>query len=164
MILQLSQGQSTIIDDEDWPRVSALGWYAIQTKKGIWRAVASVPGTRGQRKILLHRFLMNDPKGVQVDHINRNPLDNRKENLRLGSAPENQQNTLARGGASKFKGVSWFSRRGRWRVAFNWRGKTHFVGYFDDEIEAAKAYDVAAYAVAGEWAVLNFPDCPRCPR
>ena len=56
---------------------------------------------------------------------------------------QNQQNTGAHGGASRFKGVSWDTGKKRWRVAFRWQSKHHFVGYFTDEAEAAQVYDAA---------------------
>lgn len=125
---------------------------------GKWRAAASVPGSRGQRKGYLHRLILPKADGRFIDHINGNTLDSRKSNLRLCSNAENQQNAGGRQGTSRFKGVSWSSRRRSWRVAFNWRGMTFLVGYFADEESAARAYDAAVRPLAGEFARLNFPE------
>ena len=58
--------------------------------------------------------------------------------------------------------MSWFVRRGKWRVAFNWSKKTYFVGYFDDEVQPAKAYDATILPLAGEFARVNFPQSSDC--
>ena len=105
---------------------------------------------------LANRVVLPPPAGRDVDHVGCG-LDNRRAMLRPCDDVQNQQNTTGRGGSSRFKGVSWFARRGRWRVAFNWDRKTHFVGYFDDEEEAAHAYDASVLPLAGEFARLNAP-------
>jgi hypothetical protein len=91
-----------------------------------------------------------------VDHRG-DSLDSRRSNLRPCTDALNQQNTGPRRGTSRFKGVAWYTRHSKWRVAFNWQRKTHFVGYFADEEEAARAYDAAILPLAGEFARLNFP-------
>ena len=161
MRIELNQGKVLLIDREDWERLKRHGWYAVKMCGGKWRVVATVIGTGGNKKMNLARKILDAPPGTQVDHIDGDTLDNRRCNLRISTPAQNQQNTRARGGSSKYKGVSWFTRRGRWRVAFNWLGKTHFVGYFDDEVEAARTYDKHILELAGEWAVLNFPGAVR---
>ena len=92
-----------------------------------------------------------------VDHGNEDGLDNRRANLRSCTNAENQQNTGSRGGTSRFKGVSWHARKGKWQGQFNWQSRTHFVGYFAfaDEEEAADACDAAILPLAGEFARLT---------
>jgi hypothetical protein len=85
----------------------------------------------------------------------RNVLNNRRANLGICDAARNQQKTGARGGASRFKCISWVKSKNRWKVAFNWRGKTHFIGYFTDEVEAARGYNKAILPLAGEFGHLN---------
>ena len=93
-----------------------------------------------------------------VDHINHNGLDNRRANLRIATASQNNANSR-RGmnrGRSKYKGVWWDEKAGKWRAGIKCQGKCIHLGMFDDEIEAAKAYDRAAGLYHGEFAVLNF--------
>ena len=151
--IELTQQKVALIDPEDWERVCHLRWYAAKTSR--WYAHATPPGGNSKSvKLKLHRVVLPPASGLDVDHVGCG-LDNRRAMLRPCDDVRNQQNTTGRRGSSRFKGVSWFARRGRWRVAFNWERETHFVGYFDDEIEAAKAYNSAILPLAGEFARLN---------
>jgi AP2 domain len=115
-----------------------------------------------RKKIYLHR-LLTDFKWEKVDHKNGDPLNNRQENLRDGTE-HNQKNsnkaTHASGipPTSKYKGVTWYKRCKKWVAQMRIKNvKTH-LGYFTDEIDAAKAYDKAAHEHFGEYACLNFPE------
>ena len=94
---------------------------------------------------------------VEIDHINRNPSDNRIENLRETTRAENLLNTKSRGGSSRFKGVYWNKRDNAWQAFIKIDRKMRFVGLFEDEEAAARARDAAIYAIAPEYCVLNFP-------
>lgn len=96
--------------------------------------------------------------GQVVDHINRNPLDNRRENLRLCTQSMNQMNRAGNSTkrTSVFKGVT---RQGkRWKAQIGFCGNTHYIGMFDSEADAAYAYDSRAKILFGQYAVLNFPE------
>jgi HNH endonuclease/AP2 domain len=123
------------VDEADWPRVS----------EHIWRFDGRYPATEiGGKNVRLHRFLMGDPAepGVEVDHRNRDRMDNRRVNLRWVTRPGNAANTSARGGSSRFRGVVWDTRRGHWRAQAETRGKGYHLGYFDSEEAAAEAVRV----------------------
>lgn len=89
--IALTQGQITIIDDSDYEIVMQHKWHAMYKPHGRCFYAAGYPfgGTIHTR---LHNFLMNPPQGLYVDHINRNTLDNRRENLRIVTHAENCMN------------------------------------------------------------------------
>ena len=107
---------------------------------------------------------MNAPDGVRVDHINRDPFDCRKENLRIATQRQNsqnrtkaQRNSRGRECSSVYKGVSWRGKYDCWQSIIVVDGKRHFLGHFAAEIDAAQAYDAAAHRFFGEFAAVNFP-------
>ena len=111
---------------------------------------------------LLHRLLINAPKGVNVDHIDGNPMNNQRANLRLCDQTQNNGNSKKRrttyGGrepSSKFKGLRWKKDARKWEVRIATKGKSVTIGYFATERGAAEAYNDAAVQVFGEFARLN---------
>jgi len=100
------------------------------------------------------------PQAFFIDHINHNGLDNRKANLRPAMHWQNVCNrpksprTKSR---SKYKGLTWHKRKGKWHVRIRFKGHTESLGYFDNETDAAAAYDQAAKRYHGRFAILNFP-------
>jgi hypothetical protein len=94
------------------------------------------------RKTYLHRAIMGHPK-TWVDHIDGNPLNNSRSNLRICLPIENSQNRLKNASryTSKYSGVSWSADADAWRVSYTANKVWHHVGYFTCEIEAAKAYN-----------------------
>lgn len=107
------------------------------------------------RSEYLHRLLMGAKPGQDVDHINGNKMDNRRANLRLASRRQNAANSPARKG--KFKGVHRHTQNGNWIAQMRYGGKTHHLGVFETELEAALAYDRKALEVHGQFARLNVP-------
>ena len=108
----------------------------------------------------MHGLIMPAPDGQFVDHINGNGLDNRRENLRLVTHQQNSFNQKHHGGSSKFKGVSIDRISGSWRAYITVDGKRKHLGRHGTEIDAAKAYDMAAKEFFGEYAKLNLESAP----
>jgi hypothetical protein len=98
------------------------------------------------RTVLMHRFILEAPAGICVDHRNRKRLDNRRRNLRLVTHAQNMMNVGAnRGSTSPYRGVSWSARLGKWVASF--RGR--HLGCFEDEREAARCAARARQAAVG---------------
>lgn len=150
-------GFIAVVDDDDYERISKYKW-SLSIRKTRMYAMRS-EGPRGNnKKYYMHREIINIEEGMDVDHINGNGLDNRKENLRVVSRQDNLRNMRnIRGGSSKYKGVYLYSERLRkpWMamIRINKRGK--YLGYYKTEEEAALAYNKAAIEHFGEMAKLN---------
>jgi len=159
--LRLAKGYVVLVDDQDYERVIGHRWYAeIRTRrdgsvKVYARRKVQTPGISSTWQSL-HRFILNAPDGMQVDHINGKGLDNRRSNLRLCSHAENQHNRRPQtGGTSAFKGVRWHKAAAKWVASISINGESKHLGSFSSEQDAAKAYDLAAAANFGEYARHN---------
>lgn len=109
----------------------------------------------GRKSTSLHRFILPNVKG-QIDHINRNPLDNRRSNLREATARQNIANmALTKLNKSGVKGVFWNKRQNKWNARIKDHGKLIYLGSFFCLRKAAQAYDRAAKEMYGEFAWLN---------
>jgi hypothetical protein len=167
MKLVTNCGHEILIDDEDFELVSKHTWHVRKTKHTKY-ARTNIRISKGKQKGLhLHRLITNCPKHLMVDHINRNGLDNRRCNLRICSRSENLMNSKKPEGryTSKYKGVclaKWgkVSKRNpiqkyKWRSEIRKNRKSILIGYFDTEIEAARAYNKKAQELFGEFAKFN---------
>lgn len=139
-------GRSIIVDDEDYEYLNQFKWHY-----GNGYAVTSWGKRPNRKKMSVHQLLTDCPKGMMVDHRNRNKLDNTRQNLRVCTNSQNQMNAKKQiNSSSEYKGVI---KSKPWRATYG--RKT--IGYFDSEIEAAQAYDRYAKEMYGEYANLNFP-------
>lgn len=100
------------------------------------------------------------PDGLVVDHINRNPCDNRKANLRPATRQQNAWNAKHKRKTIKtrYVGIHWIKNIQKWQVCFKVKGRSTRFGHYDEEIEAAKKYDEMAKEYRSEFAMLNFPE------
>lgn len=93
MRVPLTRGQVALIDADDYPVVSALSWRASPNPMGGYYATAAAKRADGRTTTLyMHRLITGAPKGKEVDHWNHDTLDNRRENLRVGSHKANMEN------------------------------------------------------------------------
>ncbi len=157
-LLPLTQGKFAIVDAADFDRLNKYKWHIIKTSRAIY-ASRSINRKSFRKAIRMHRAITNAPKGLVVDHINHNGLDNRKSKLRLCTPKQNARNMRPRKGcSSKYKGVSYHKVKKLFQAYIRHNSKIIHLGYFKNEIDAAKAYDKAAKKFFGEFAYLNFPD------
>jgi hypothetical protein len=150
--IPLGNGRFALVDPADFERISKYRWYASPHGRGFY-AITLDSGL----EVAMHRMIMGPRKGYVVHHLDRNGLNNRRDNLQVCTPRQHMAARGPMGGASRFVGVY---RRGenRWEARIRCRGKVYYLGYFDDEIAAAKARDRKAYELHGEFAYLNFPE------
>lgn len=153
--LILPSGEEVLFDDCDVELVSHFRWYAARRKGRVYAATSS----RDEARIFMHRLIMGDPRGKTIDHREGVGLDNRRGNLRVCTQAQNCLNAGVKRPWKTFKGVFFDARpdRGRWWAQIAINRKRYFAGYFDSEVEAARAYDRMAVEHHGEFARLNFP-------
>ena len=149
-----------IIDAEDWPRVSQYKWYITYRTptKNIFCSVRATTKVDGYN-IKLHRFILNVKLGQMVDHIDGNPLNNRRNNIRICTCSENGMNRKKNVG-TRYKGIKKLTgkRKKYFGARIQKQGTHYFLGCFATEKEAAKAYDEKAIQLFGKFARLNFPE------
>ena len=99
---------------------------------------------------------MNVENNLDVDHINHDGLDNRKENLRICTRSQNMMNQrVYKNNKSGYKGVYWHKANSYWVSQIRKNKKSIYLGYFKDKTVAAKAYNKAALEIFGKYALLN---------
>ncbi len=135
--LHLSRNRFALVDDRDFEWLNQWKWcfntsgYAVR-----------VPRVNGEKRptIYMHAEILRAPKGMHVDHINRDKLDNRRSNLRIVTPSQNQFNRrIQSNNTSGYKGIEWFARTGKWKVCIGVMRKLIHLGYFSDINDAIEA-------------------------
>lgn len=155
--IPLTRGKVAIVSPEDYEAVSQFKWTLSGDGKYAYRNLYA-KGKGYDGAVYLHRFIVQPPPGKEVDHINRDGLDNRRSNLRVVDRSSNEQNKR-KFGNNRFRGVSRsaFAPKDRPYMAKICKdGKQHVLGYFAVEEEAALAYDAKAREFHGKHAATNF--------
>lgn len=168
-LIPLTKGQFAIVDDEDYEWLSQWKWYlddkgyAVR-EETIPRHERKDPSKYQQRRIRMQNVILPPEPNTMVDHRDRNALNNQRDNLRIATRAQNNRNASKKNpekSASQYKGVilSGHSKRSpvRWRAIICFNYVNYTLGYFANEIDAARAYDAAAREMFGEFAHLNFP-------
>jgi len=150
--IKLTRGKLALIDNEDFEYLNQWKWhwdgeYAARTIKfnGI------------THKITMHRLILNNiPKGKESDHINRDKLDNRRNNLRIVSNAENQMNkNLQKNNRSGVRGICWYGKYDKWQTRIGFGGKKMFLGYFSNIKDAIEIYNTTSKKLYGKFTYIN---------
>lgn len=154
--IQLTQGKVALVDDEDYNSVSQLKWYAKKDSCNFYAARnIKINGKRTTQR--MHQFIIGSvPNSMLIDHIDGDGLNNQRFNFRICTCKQNQMNSKIRKNKNcQFKGVT-FSKRDKVfiaRITIDKKRKT--IGRFDNELEAAIAYDKYASLYFGSFAKTN---------
>ncbi len=149
-LIPLTQNKAAIVDLADFAWLSRYKWYAAKAGDRFYAC-----RRENGRTILMHREIMQAPKGMVVDHKKDPSLNNRRENLRVCTHAQNAYNRRPHDNKSGFKGV--FPKGDKWYGLVGHKGRQHRTDTFPDPAEAARARDRIAIRLFGEYAWLNFP-------
>ncbi|HNS19618.1 MAG TPA: HNH endonuclease [Sedimentisphaerales bacterium] len=149
-LIPLTEGLYAYVDATDYEWLNRWNWHVTS---------GGYPARSGRGKqIFMHREIMQPPEGMVVDHADGNKANNCRFNLRVCTRKENQGNLRKqRGACSQFKGVSYSRRHGKYFAQCDFGGTHRWLGFCNDEIEAARTYDRAAVEECGQFARVNFP-------
>lgn len=149
--IPLANGRGVVlVDDDDFEFLSRFRWRLHN------RGYAFT----GPRTLFMHRLILGARRGEQVDHVNRDPRDNRRANLRRCDQAQNMANSRHPIGRNGFRGVLRLPRGPncpRFLARLRVRGRVVRGGVYTTPEAAARAYDELARQHNGEFARLNFP-------
>ena len=161
-LIRMAQPKYAKVDPADYKRLRGYEWLVKKGRNSFYarRHAATAGKAEKETLVYMHQEIIEVPDGMVVDHINHDGMDNRSGNLRAASYSQNLCHRKKRPGTthSKYKGIYWKKKNRKWQACITFERKRIYLGYFENEIDAAKAYDRAAMKYHGEFASLNFPD------
>jgi len=148
-----------LVDEADAELVAEHRWRPMVSKTGKVYAYTVI----GRKTVFLHRFIVGTAAGFDTDHEDGDALNNQRYNLRPATRAENVANTPksrradGRPWSSVYKGVCWNRSQKKWQASIRVDGRLRFLGRYESEADAARAYDRAAVAAWPGFAQPNFP-------
>lgn len=157
VFIPLTRGKVAVIDFDDFEKVRPYKWHARKAPRNCWYADHRF-GKYGYL-MPMHRLILDAPPGSLVDHEDGDGLNNRRSNIRVCTKAQNGQAHRIKtpGGTSKFRGVYRYKRDSIWVAQLGTKTENFYLGRFDSEEDAARAYDAKARELFGEYAAPNFP-------
>lgn len=146
-----------LVDDDDFEELSEHKWHITQRDHTAYMHT-KIKRDGKWTTVYMHRLIMGEPRGKEVDHKDGDGLNNQRFNLRVCTHNQNQQNQHRTYGTSQYKGVAWHEKVGKWVAYIMKDGKRKHLGYRDSEIECAKLYDEKAVEMFGEFAQTNLKE------
>lgn len=155
-LIPLTKGYWTIVWDSDYEWLMRWKWYAAKSKGGNIYACRAIRVDGKVQKIYMQNLIFNPPPRKITDHVSGTSLDNRRDNFREASRPENAWNSKIKSdNTSGYRGVSFFARMSKWKAQINASGKRHHLGYFDTPELAYAAYCAGAKRYHGEFSRIS---------
>lgn len=164
--IALGNARFTLVDDEDFDWLNQWKWHYCKSGSG---KVGYARNWNKGNPIRMHRLIMGDPDGKQIDHINGDGLDNQRKNLRTATASQNNMNRKQHNNQHGFKGIYFYNTRRyynkkttrttnpkNWKARIKINRKFIHLGSYSTKEEAAKSYDRATKKYFGEFAHTNF--------
>lgn len=150
MKIKLTKGMEAVVCDCHYDLVKDMNWqYHINGYALSHRYEGDV-----HKIVRMHRVINNTPVGLDTDHINRNKLDNRCDNLRTATRSQNNRNAKLRvNNTSGLRGVTWDKANKKWVAQISFNKKTKKLGRFTSIKDAANAYNNASLKLYGEFHV-----------
>lgn len=155
-LIPLTQGKFAIVDEADYEWLMQWKWcyhhggYAVRTQH-----IEYTNGKQKQKTIMMHRVIIDAADNCSVDHIDTNRLHNVRNNLRCATPMQNHRNRRKTRGTSQYKGVWRNEKSKNWTAKITVNKKQIYLGSFNSEIDAAKAYNIAALKYFGVFARIN---------
>ena len=151
--IRVGRKDKSIIDAEDFELLSKSKWAILKNGSSKYARQTALYG-----RSFMHHIIMGKKDGFEIDHINRDGLDNRKENLRFCTHQENSRNRgKFKNNTSGFLGVTFDKGHGKYCAKIQIKGKK-ICRFFDTALLAARKRDELAIKYYGEFAILNFPE------
>ncbi len=154
-LIPLTKGYNAVVDAEEYVFFNKMDWFALTAKKSKVVYARSYD-LKTRKPVLMHKMIY--PQWEEVDHIDGDGLNNRKNNLRESTHSENMANRgMNSNNTSGYKGAYFHKISKCWYSAIKINGKMLYLGICKDVVEAARRYDVKAIELFGEFAQTNFP-------